>query len=321
MDSIARKSRTISDFKVPTVEEIKNARKKRPVAIMLTVYADESSDEKQNRIFAIGGLIGSQEEWDSVERTWLDRTGGIEFHATDCEANRGNFRDSPPEKNRALYKDLTNILAQSPLWGFGNAIDIRGYKDTVPHTLDVAPYFQCFLNVVDRISQLGSVYIPRQKVKFIFHRRFETQYNAFYLYDFLCKSDRVGPPKNMMDEISSATSATIGIQVADLFSREVMKDFEWHLDRQAGVIIRRRRLSWETLNDTNRFKYMFWFKEDFEHLVQRMSLMKKEKGDQWAAYEKWLLQEGCADNAENRTRFLFYTESIETKSNKSKVKS
>lgn len=278
---------------------------------MLTVYADESSDGKQKRIFAIGGLIGTQEEWDSVECTWLDRTGGIQFHATDCEANRAAFKNNSPEENRALYKDLTKILAQSPLWGFGNAIDIQAYKATVPHTLDVAPYFQCFLNVVDRISQLGSVYIPQQKVKFVFHRRFETQYNAFYLYDFLCKSDRVGPPKNMMDEISSATSATIGIQVADLFSREVMKDFEWHLDWQAGVITRRRRLSWETLNDTNRFKFMFWFREDFEHLAERMSQIEQEKGDQWARYERWLLQEGCADNAENRTRFLFYTESLE----------
>lgn len=298
-------------FRPPTAPEIKEARKKRPVAIMLTVYADESSDGKQERIFAIGGLIGTQEEWDSVEGIWLERTGGTEFHATDCEANRGAFKNNSPEENRALYKDLTKILAQSPLWGFGNAIDIQAYKETIPNTLDVAPYFQCFLNVVDRIAQIGSVYIPQQKVKFIFHRRFETQYNAFYLYDFLCKSDQVGPPQTLMDEISSATSKTVGIQVADLFSREVMKDFEWQLVRLSGVINRRRRLSWEALNDTNRFKFMNWFREDFEHLAQRMSRLEQEKGNQWERYESWLLQEGCVDNAESRTRFLFYTESWE----------
>jgi hypothetical protein len=278
---------------------------------MLTVYADESSDGKQERVFAIGGLIGTQEEWDSIEPIWLNRTGGVEFHATDCEANRRDFRNNTPEENRALYKDLIKILAQSPLWGLGNAIDIQAYKKTVPHTLDVAPYFQCFLNVVDRIAQIGSVYIPRQKVEFIFHRRPETEYNAFYLYDFLCKSDHVGPPQSMMDEISTATSATVGIQVADLFSREVMKDFEWQLDRQAGVIARRRRVSWETLNETNRFKFMSWFREDFEHLARRMSQIEQEKGNQWERYENWLLEERCIDNAESRTRFLFYTESWE----------
>lgn len=304
MNSLAQESSNIPVFRVPTIEEIREAREKRPIAIMLTVYADESGDEKQKRIFVVAGLIGTQNEWQHIENKWINRTGGVVFHATDCEANFGNFKHNSPQENQALYKDLTKILAASPLWGFGNALDIQSYKDTMPYAIDVSPYFQCFGMVVHHLALLGSVYMPKQRIEYVFHRRIETEYNAFYFYDYLRKASDMKIPE-MSDKISSATSETIGIQIADLFAREVMKDFEWLLDRQDGHITRRRRISWETLVATNRLKFVYWFRKDFELLAKDMSRIDQEKGDQWAAYEKWRAQEGCIDNVENRIRFLF----------------
>ncbi len=44
---------------------------------MLSVYADESSDERKERVFAVAGLIGNDELWESLEVKWNARTSGI----------------------------------------------------------------------------------------------------------------------------------------------------------------------------------------------------------------------------------------------------
>ena len=43
---------------------------------MLSVFADDSSDETQQRTVAVAGIIASDEEWSRLDRTWLERTGG-----------------------------------------------------------------------------------------------------------------------------------------------------------------------------------------------------------------------------------------------------
>ncbi|MHC1729224.1 MAG: hypothetical protein AB9866_25040 [Syntrophobacteraceae bacterium] len=72
----------VLEFRVPTVEEIREARKKRLILQMLTVYGDESADESSRRVFVVAGVVGTQAEWDNLEPLWLDHTGGIPFHST-----------------------------------------------------------------------------------------------------------------------------------------------------------------------------------------------------------------------------------------------
>ena len=61
---------------------------------MLTVFGDESSDETGSRVFAVAGVIGRQEEWDELEKVWLKRTGGVIFHAADCDSDKGDFKSA-----------------------------------------------------------------------------------------------------------------------------------------------------------------------------------------------------------------------------------
>jgi hypothetical protein len=56
------------------------------------------------------------------------RCGGIPFHATDCESNRGDYRNIPNDENKAMYRDLTGILAASMVGGIGIAIDLTAQK-------------------------------------------------------------------------------------------------------------------------------------------------------------------------------------------------
>jgi len=62
----------------------------RYVAIMLSVFGDESADETQQRVFAVAGVIGSEGAWAELEAKWVTRNGGIPFHAADCESGHGD---------------------------------------------------------------------------------------------------------------------------------------------------------------------------------------------------------------------------------------
>lgn len=95
MDSAAHKGRTISNFRVPTVEEIREARKKRLVAAMLLVFGDESHDEKEQRIFSVAGIMGTQEEWELFEPEWLMLTKGKVFHAADAHRDTESSQEFP----------------------------------------------------------------------------------------------------------------------------------------------------------------------------------------------------------------------------------
>jgi hypothetical protein len=88
---------------------------------MLSVFADDSSDETQQRTVAVAEIIASDEERSRLDRTWLERTGGIPFHATGCESDRGAYAGYCHLDNKNLYKDLATILARGDSWGWGGA--------------------------------------------------------------------------------------------------------------------------------------------------------------------------------------------------------
>ncbi|MES1227801.1 MAG: hypothetical protein ABUL72_03965, partial [Armatimonadota bacterium] len=58
-----------------------------------TAYIDESSDEKKEHVFAMGGCVSSTDRWLTVEAEWTEQLALHDlscFHATDCE---GGFRE------------------------------------------------------------------------------------------------------------------------------------------------------------------------------------------------------------------------------------
>jgi len=193
---------------------------------MLTAYADESSDAKGERIFAVAGVMGTQEEWDALEIDWVRQTGGKIFHATDCESGYGNYKGISEEKRHREYESLTKILARTRMLGFGAIINIKDFKASGRFDLRDAPYFECFVSVVLRFVKLARIYIPKQQiVKFVFDINHNVRHNASYLYEeYLVKRKQYKEYTSYMDrKMGFATSEKIGIQVADLFSHEAMK--------------------------------------------------------------------------------------------------
>ncbi len=283
------------------MKDIREAHRKEVLIRVLSVYADDSTDEEQRRVFALAGVMGTKEEWNELEHKWAARTGGVPFHATDCESGWGVYRDIPEEERRALYKDLTNLLAGTNMLGYGIAIDLVAHSDVMKDPAKDAPYFFCFHQVIAQFIMRTRQMIPQQKVKFTFDINQKVRYNVGVLYDWLTKHEEYKDVTSYVDrEISFETRKIVGIQVVDLFAFETMK----RLDNTIGPTRRSKRVSLEVLQNTGRFQVQCMRKTDFESFrshfsEQRISTDNKQ-------YKEWLSKNHCIDTTENRTRYLMY---------------
>lgn len=273
---------------------------------MLTVYADDSTDAKGERIFAVAGVMGTQEEWDELEIKWASRTGGKIFHATDCESGYGIYKNISREDRFKEYKDLTKIITNSRMMSFAAVVDIAGYRISYPNDLKDGAYFHCFLTTIIRFAKWTSRHIPRQTVKFIFDINHKVKYNAEYLYEnYLLKWREFSNYAKYIDkELGFATSEKIGIQVADLISHEAMKHWD---NIYYGANKRPIKKSMSELFSTCRFMWRFFDKKYFDDLEHRHEDgLRKYRQE----YKNWLSKYRRQDNAESRTSYLIYLESL-----------
>lgn len=274
---------------------------------MLTVFGDESHDETEQRVFAVAGIIGTQEEWDTLAPIWLNRTGGKSFHASECEADMGEYEGISHEENLNLYADLVKILAKTNLNGFGVIMDLKGYRDYFPDTVANIPYEICFYKVVMRFAEMAYRSDPQQKVKFTFDKNFKTNASTAVLFEILEKSN--WGYAEYLDEISFANrSKTVGIQAADLLAREAMKYCDNILN---GSIRRPVRKSIKALSETDKYSFDFLTRSYFEDYKNKFEKLQEKAGVTREDYRRWLLQNKLDDNIFNRNKFVLYLEDSE----------
>ena len=223
-------------------------------AILLLVYGDESLDETQSRVCAVAGVIGTQGDWDILESRWRKRTGGIPFHAKDCDSDHGDYRPKGGEnagkkhrENKTLYKDMTNLLAESGLGGFASSQDLAAQRKAFPSPYEPPLYYQGFLDVLEAMRNAAE---NRNEIaELTFDNRLESQFNAGEIYGYLQERGLYWQERLASKLLFDSSRANPRIQVADLFAREAMK----LLDNEIGPSKRPLRKSWECLNATGRF--------------------------------------------------------------------
>lgn len=269
--------------------------------MILTAFGDDSADESKQRVFAVASVIASEEIWQPLEAAWIERTGGIPFHATDCECDQGDYKDRPHHENLALYKDLVTILANSDAWGFGVAVDLAGHRDFFPGVKEELSYHNCFVKVINFALHRCADLWKAEQIQFSFDNRLETNFNATYAYSLLL-NDPTQPYRELLsDEISFICSRkNPRIQMGDLYARECMK----HLDNMVGPKKREERKSMSALTQTRRFGGDFYMREYFQDMRARTEEIQKKAGFTQRDYIEWLHRENLIDNVTNMFRFL-----------------
>jgi hypothetical protein len=281
---------------------IKSSAEQRPLAV-LTVYGDESHDEKRKRVFAVGGLLGGQEDWDLLRIAWEKRTGGNPFHAADCESNARQYKENSDPENKRLYKDLTQLLVKSKLMGFGTALCLPDYNTAFRHDLPDEPYFWCMSEVIRYFGLLAHLSIPRERIKFLFDRKTEIEHNAASIYSYILSKPEWMLRPYLEDQIGFSSRESVGVQAADLVARETMK----HLDNRMAAVRRRTRQSFAALGATGRFRFRFYEQDVFEAMKRKMADMDMPTIPE---YLEWLRQFNLTDNASNRIKYLWVAETI-----------
>ena len=279
--------------------EIKGRRRKGMVAVVYCTYGDESRDETLKRVYAVAGVFGHQEDWDALEIPWKARLNGRIFHAAECEFGHGEFSDLKPGEGRKLIRDLTTLVVNSKLFGHGTAINLTEYFQSFPNDFEHAPYLWGFADVLKHVSELTSVMLPRESTtEVIFDRNEPIEYNANAIYEWTRVSKKLGG--FLADKLSFACRRTVGIQVADLFAREVMKN----MDSRLSGSDRLTRASFSSILKTKRFMVSNMGRSDFEAKKQKLAESKFRDTATITAYRKWLEDHRLQDCLTNRIEHL-----------------
>lgn len=267
---------------------------------MLVAYGDDSSDERRNRVFAAATIVGTQDEWDAFEVSWRRWNGDRPFHATDCDCDRGDFKDTDHESNKALYARNVRLLVSSPFIGSGIAISIADFVELFPDAVDEWPYYLCFSGAVARAAAVGRLSIPPENVKVIFDRNFDREYNTGRLYDFMVREERWKISAFLSSQIAfDDHRSAIGVQAADLLARETMK----FLDNRLSANTRWTRQSFVELNKVQRFRFEFFTRQRLETIRKQTHQITSHPALD-RVYAKWMAHKGLTDTLPTRLKFI-----------------
>jgi hypothetical protein len=263
---------------------------------MFLCYGDESSDETKQRVFAVSGVVGTEETWSNLQEDWLLRTNGIAFHAKDCESDQGDYRSTPHAENQSLYRDLTTLVAESGLCGWSFAIDLAAQRRVFPNAPDLA-YYKGFTEVIEAMNRFATHYA--QDVSFAFDSRRESNFNAGILYQMFRGATTIDVPDDETLRFASARDEP-RLQVADLVAREAMKA----LDNQVGPKKRPPRKSWMALYATERFVIEVVGLSWFESLKDQLPRMRQDLQLDEANYLEWLRESGQQHSVTSLLRYI-----------------
>jgi hypothetical protein len=280
--------------------------KSQSVVVMLFVYGDESMDEAKQRVCAVAGIIGTEDQWKALEFQWARRTNGVPFHGNDCDSDQGDYSDRPHWENKALYRDLTTLLANSGLCGYGHAIDLIARNKAFPESEDLA-YYTAFQRVV--VAMVNFAQSAGDITEMIFDMRLESEHNAGFIYGAIRDNEPDWAPFLSSKISFEFAKSNPRIQVADLLAREAMKA----LDNLIGPVNRPTRKSWQALLDTKRFVTFGFGTDWFESLKHAMPEAEKKMNMNREMYIEWLSERKRQHNLSNMFQFADWTAKRDSK--------
>lgn len=270
---------------------------------MSLIFGDESSDQTKRRTFAVSGLIGRPEDWESFKKAWLERTGGKIFHAADCESDHGDFAittGNTHDDNLKLYCDLVQILARSGVRGYAAAIDIGAWYEAFPCAPNDFGYYKCLTEVIKHFARTPE-YHKGAELEFTFDHRQESEYNAGLLYSYMVSMPEWKNGNIFMGtKISFDSRKDVRIQAADIIAREAMK----HLDNLGKRPMRRSLQALTELQGVP-FVFDFFTREYCFHTKTIWPQLEEATGMHPEKYLAWLIENKLgSDNWSNRFRYV-----------------
>jgi hypothetical protein len=210
-------------------------------------YLDESSDEKRQQVFCVGGIIASAHHWAVIQKEWVKRLDGIDYFSTkDWRSLGGPFRKllrvhgSAAAARKVADKiraDLEDILLSVDWWGgFGLGVVISDYKDAEHVTPSVGLFFDgndptvpAYQQMMYQIARKARQQTPQQKIAVSFFidesnysERIQAAHAGIKINHPVIGRSLLTPPVPLNDKFTPA------LQAADLVAGIVKDGFlDW----------------------------------------------------------------------------------------------
>lgn len=191
---------------------------------MLYAYYDESGTHGAKEV-VIGGLLGSLNQWRSVEDAWranLAELGIRKFHATECAAGTGEYACCERWKRDYQFQSLARIISTSKLYIMGTTIilddwdTVMGpYKERFPHQFDFLVEMHIAL-----IAKYSQDFWDGEPVRMVFSPQSQFKERVTKIWQRYKANDE----GQVIDSLIFADkSSDPALQAADYLSYELMK--------------------------------------------------------------------------------------------------
>jgi hypothetical protein len=128
---------------------------------LFRAYFDDSGTHAGSAVVVLGGLIGTDSQWESFDAAWRaqlaaplpDKPRLKKFHLSSCRAAEDEFRHYKPVEREAVAGAFRDIVIHSGLASTASAVDRVAWDELVTgpvRRLLGAALQPCFLNCLDR---------------------------------------------------------------------------------------------------------------------------------------------------------------------------
>jgi hypothetical protein len=227
--------------------------------LLLAFYADESADQKHEKVFVVAGFLGYTKEWLKLEGHWnarLKRDQLAYFHASEYNSLKGGFYQlisaHGPEKARdiadKLYSDLAQLIKSHELYAFCFIVPIPIYhqvraREFGENCLQKDPYIVAHEQIIFNVAKSAGKAGATQPIAFVFDKHDKAVQLVNNWPDMKSRlpatSPWIGSPSVMNDEKCAQ------LQAADLIANVAKRAWEKSPDRWAFEMADwRERIAW-----------------------------------------------------------------------------
>lgn len=198
------------------------------VVAVIRAFIDESGIHEGSPVVSVGGYFARPKTWKEFTRDWrmVLRPAGIEcYHASDCQALRGEFEGWQPTERDALVKKLLPVIPRHSLAGIAMAIALRDYEAATggeewPDDLADSPYAVCFQWLLREIVENAQKANSREAIAIV-HENNDFKKDADAAFDWVKEN------WDLNDNLHSLTFAPkekyVPLQAADVLAFEAGK--------------------------------------------------------------------------------------------------
>jgi len=131
---------------------------------MLGAFFDDSGTHDGSPVVAMGGLLGTDEQWNEFARQWTallakplpEKPPLKQFHLTDCRNGYGEFADYKEADRNLITRLFREIILNTEMVTFAAVVDGAAWDELIRNVVAEAPSALelCFMKCVDSILEI-----------------------------------------------------------------------------------------------------------------------------------------------------------------------